>query len=256
MFHNKLISKKALKILNSGNGLVEKPTLESGGNDFVEYLVASDRGRHYNVKVKHGTKVVCSSKGFKYSKLCSHSVAVAEKKRILRNLIDNIKVGNRTQLTFPLKKSGSGRKGGKQRYTMDKHSKSQPSSIAHPKENNGSPFSEVWHNNKPLVLCLIHTLPKGSLCYQCGVEFPSGSLLAEPFDIALKHEERWKYPNKVSSSPKFLTSAKMTTKYYCVRKQCVMERFPYFNAEFLDQSEVILEDSHKKHIRDHLEITL
>ena len=121
---------------------------------------------------------------------------------------------------------------------------------------NNSPFTEVWHNNKPLIVCLISALPRGSLCYQCGVEFPPGSLSAEPFDIALKHEERWKYSNKTSASPKYFVSSKMTTKYYCISKKCIMDRFPYFNREFLDISKISLENDHIKYIQVQLEVNL
>ena len=70
-----------------------------------------------------------------------------------------------------------------------------------------------------------------------------------PFDIVLAHEERWMYPDQRDKT-KWLPSAKTTTKYYCVRKSCIMERFPYFNASFL----VIPPEKKASLLRSHLNL--
>ena len=56
-----------------------------------------------------------------------------------------------------------------------------------------------------------------------------------PFNIVLSHEEKWLYPHPDNPRQK-LPSTKHTTKYYCVKLACIMNRFPYFDPSFVDVS--------------------
>ena len=152
VFHSKLIEERALKIMNSPNGIAEKPALGDSTSDLREYLVASESKVVYNVKVTKGTKVECNCKGFKFARMCSHSVAVAEKRRVLGHLIQDLSTGERSDLTFSSDRQGLGRKcGNKRRYG---ERRAPPTALTPQRIPNmapmlqGLPFNEIWHNNK------------------------------------------------------------------------------------------------------------
>ena len=52
-------------------------------SDFKKYLVAGSQSIAHGVKVTANSKITYDSKGFKFIKLCSHSVAVTEKEDVL-----------------------------------------------------------------------------------------------------------------------------------------------------------------------------
>jgi hypothetical protein len=100
--------------------------------------------------------------------------------------------------------------------------------------------------------------PKASLCQQCGIEFPRGRLNDTPFDMISSHSERWVYTLKDDPTPR--PSLKYTTKFYCVRSSCVLQRFDYFDARTdLEISESVrnrLHNSHLKQLEEQLNYTL
>lgn len=49
----------------------------------------------------------------------------------------------------------------------------------------------------------------------------------------MSHEERWMYPDPKDRT-NWLPSASTTVEYYCIRESRVVERFPYFNASFVE----------------------
>ena len=125
-----------------------------------------------------------------------------------------------------------------------------------------SPFTEIWHNSKPLRVIQVGNIPENTCIYlYCGNEFPHGPIAVVPFDKALAHEERWKYLNhnrKNESDPEFLSCAmnKLTKRFYCISKECVYKRFPYFGANFFSYSGVDLAPSGKTLLRDHVDIQI
>ena len=124
-----------------------------------------------------------------------------------------------------------------------------------PEGNTGPPFTEIWHNNEPFIVCHVNSIPRDkNKCGFCLKEFPQGILAIMPFDIALKHEERWLYPNRgrKGDEPAYLPGPrnKMTTRYYCINAVCVYQRFPYFRKELLEiPQELLLKESHHKLLR-------
>ncbi|KAJ8047258.1 Serine/threonine-protein kinase TAO1 [Holothuria leucospilota] len=243
-----VIEEKALEILNATNGVVVAPHL-----DFVEnekhFLVAGGSPEPYAVKIKKNNKITCNCKGFKYSGICRHAAAVAEKQNLLQSLISNVKISQRATITYPDEKKGAGRKGGQPRRSRvyDRGSEQNES-----EGNMGPPFTEIWHNNEPFIVCHVNSIPKDkNKCGFCSKEFPQGLLAIMPFDIALKHKERWLYPNRgrKENEPAYLPSPgnKLTTRYYCINTVCIYQRFPYFRQELLEiPQELHLKESHKK----------
>ena len=97
-------------------------------------------------------------------------------------------------------------------------------------------------------------------CSYCQNEFPLGPLLIVPYDIAIKHKERWKYfswVRKSESEPLYLPSSakKLTTRFYCIRRRCIFNRFSYFIAELLKHDRKLIE-SHKKFLKEQLDVSI
>ena len=100
-----------------------------------------------------------------------------------------------------------------------------------------------------------------NFCNYCQNEFPRGPLLIVSYDIAIKHKERWKYSNrnrKSVSEPLYLPSSakKLTTRFYCIRRRCIFNRFPYVTAELLKHENIALTESHKKILKEQLDVPI
>lgn len=124
-----------------------------------------------------------------------------------------------------------------------------------------SPFSEIWHNNEPMVLCYVNDIPKEKAkCESCKKDFPRGILSISPFDIAIKHEEKWKYVNrkrKGDTDPEYCVSPGYTTRFYCVSSRCIIERFPYFQKELVEiPIEMSIKYGHKELLKRQLGLSL
>ena len=73
-------------------------------------------------------------------------------------------------------------------------------------------------------------------------------------DIILAHEENWMYPDPNNQGEK-LPSTRYTTKFYCIKRSCILKRFPYFGPAYLEISPELrsaLKDAHRKLIRAEL----
>ena len=101
-----------------------------------------------------------------------------------------------------------------------------------------------------------------SLCIYCQKEFPRGPLAIVPIDIVVAHRERWMSMNRNRTSdtkPLYIPSSakKLTTKYYYIRRNCIYNRFPYFTSQLIKIDDgVILLDSHKKMIKEQLDVSI
>lgn len=178
----------------------------------------------------------------------------------MEDLIKGIRVGYRSSIIYPDENAGAGRKGGRKRKAriyinqdQDKYAK---------RANHDAPFTEIWHNNEPLMVIAVKDIPiEKSSCGYCGREFPRGIIAIQPFDIALSHRERWQYLNRNTNGkdePKYLPSprGKMTLRYYCISDDCIFKRFPYFRSELLEVSgDITLKESHKNLLREQLRVT-
>ena len=139
VLHAETIEKKAINLLNHPTALVLSPTTQVTAEKEKSYLAAG-RATQETCKVTISARslVKCSCKGFRYSNICSHSVAVSEKKGILNSHIAKFKSSrSRASVTYPIKPGGEGRKGGqkrRQRLYEEKKSCTQ---------ENLQPFTEV-----------------------------------------------------------------------------------------------------------------
>ena len=61
------------------------------------------------------------------------------------------------------------------------------------------------------------------------------------------HQEKWMYPSPTDPKTK-LPSAKFTTKYYCVKRDCITSRFPYFHSSFINIPSDVLSRLRQSHL--------
>ena len=149
------------------------------------------------VTVSATSLVKCSCKGFRYSSLRSHSVAVTEKEGTLEIHIGKFKSSrSRASITYPIKADGAGRKGGQKR-----RERMYPSSTDKSVNQRQHSFTEIWHNNEPFIIAKLKDIPiERSLCAYCQKEFPRGPLAIVPFDIVVTHSKSWMYMNRNRTS--------------------------------------------------------
>ena len=193
----------------------------------------------------------------RFVRICSHSVAIADKEEILAAHINGVKRAYRSSLTYPTDAKGVGRKGGRKRK-----SRSYAPGPDYPPAGASlqNPFSKIWHNNQAFEVVHTKVVPKDkNRCGQCGLKFPIGPLSILPYDIVLSHKERWEYPNpnKDPGQPRYLPSSQFTTRFYCIKTECIMRRFPYLKSDLVKISTALdLQESHKMLLRDQLQVLL
>ena len=114
VLHAEIIEKRALYLLNHPTALVLSPTTEATAEKKKSYLAAGRSTQEtYKITISARSLLKCSCKGFRYSNICSNSVPVSEKERILNNHIAKFKsCRSRASFTYPIKPGGKCRKGG------------------------------------------------------------------------------------------------------------------------------------------------
>ena len=240
------------EFINTPGASQKKPTLTHGRQKF---LVASKTNKHgMNEVTLYKDHAKCSCRGFSYDNICKHSLSIATTTNILQQHLDHIvrkrnSVKNKSHLLKHGAEDLAGKKGGRHNnpWRPLRSGKRQQ-----PKELQKHPFTEVHHNKKPFFLNFISDIDEQHVkasneCRSCRKEFPRRTRIV-PFDVLLSHEEKWEYPDPQNPGKK-LSSKLYTTKFYCVRNDCIMRRFPYFDAEnFLDIPNAVMDLLHPSHL--------
>ena len=150
----------------------------------------------YKLTITEQGLVKCDCKGFRYFSLCSHGVAISNKEGSLSLDTGNAKKSqgqnrSRFAISYLTLAKGARRKGAqKRRERVYSHNGTNESPAQ-------SPFTEIWHNNHPLMICSVSQAPLNkNQCGYCGKMLPRGPLAIVPFDIIIKHKERWQYLNR------------------------------------------------------------
>lgn len=118
-----------------------------------------------------------------YAAVCSHCVATAEREGLLKEVVQQVnpkrkKLKNSSCSSMDL--LGVGRQGQKQRRMRQFHSSNKTTSAI-----NQSPFSEIWHNSKPLEILYVRDKPENKcFCTCCGTKFLRGPVSVLPFDLS------------------------------------------------------------------------
>lgn len=205
--------------------------------------------------------MTCNCPCYKYNGLCKNSLCVAETVNLLKEHIKFLKKS--TRFKRPIKsnlvqpqKEATGKKGSSHNNPWRQSRGNKESSTSLDISSN-HPYSAIHHNDRPLVVRFLSQEPRAAECRQCKKEFPQRKLQlvnCVPFDIVLAHEEKWMYPDPQNQGAK-LPSAKYTTKFYCIKRSCVLNRFPYFDSSYLEISADVksrLKDAHRKLIQEEL----
>ena len=122
-------------------------------------------------------------------------------------------------------------------------------------------FTEIWHNKNDFNVVFTKEFPNAKKCESCKVEFARGSVVCIPQDIAILHKERYFYPKrdeqgKVTMVP---TWNKEASKFYCVKKECILRRHPYFWKGMIKMGSDVqqkLKDGHMKLLKEVLHLSL
>eukprot|EP00795_Rhopilema_esculentum_P005635 gene5635-10855_t len=111
-------------------------------------------------------------------------------------------------------------------------------------------FMEHYHNDEPFQIGFIKDYKRAVACKGCENAFPR-AFLTIPFDILVIHRERYQYPIKHKEGRVLrieLTKKKMGNQFYCVRKECILKRHPYFWKGRLQTANSVKEHLTQSHI--------
>ena len=203
----------------------------------------------------------CQCKEFTVG-ICAHVLVVAELTGQLQDTLAKFHVAPSNIINRKRPKS-AGEKGGKKPRKRRNNVASKPieveidpgmmrvgnDDISRPRP---VAFTEVYHNDEPFEIVFIPKMKrkKPAMCQSCRVQFQKNPL--PPVDIAVKHKERYIYPhrNKDSSIDYRPTVNKLATRYYCMKKQCLLNRHPYFWVGLLKiADETNLQQCHYSYIK-------
>ncbi|KAK3712178.1 hypothetical protein QZH41_005805 [Actinostola sp. cb2023] len=183
------IVKEAENLLNCKNAIQQMPSLGAGNQR--KFLVAAKtckKGMYECVVYNDHSSCTCPC--FKFNSICKYSLCVSEYAGILKEHLKYLAKSSRPSkptrsgLVEP-PKNAQGKKGGTHKNQW------RPSRGVATKN---AQFTEIHHNNIPLMVAFIEDHKKAKDCRQCRVEFPRKTKIA-PFDIVLSHKEKWMYPS-------------------------------------------------------------
>lgn len=171
------IVKEAEKLLNQPNTMQRMPSI-SATDGPLKYIVATKNCKRGMCEcTMHRNHVTCTCPCYKYNGLCKHSLCVAQTTGILKGHIDHfIKSPRRLKpsksaLTVP-EKPAAGKEGSCHNYAW-RPSRGKRSSDGCPQPGAvHRPYSDVHHNDRPLIVCFLPEEPKAKECRQCRTEFP------------------------------------------------------------------------------------
>lgn len=183
----------------------------------------------------------CSCKQFQQTfGLCPHIVSVAETEKSLVAFITKYvsvrdKASKAIAADVPAKagmKPGSKKRKGRQNIPKKPITEEIPvADFSQPPPPSKRQFTEYWHNNEAFIIDFARQHKRALCCEYCKIEFPRNKkLVSIPYDIIVYHKERYWYPEIQSNgtTEMKLTARKLGKKFYCIKRQCMEERFPYF----------------------------
>ena len=89
------------------------PTLVATNKEKIYFVTGKTYRENYKINVSASVVIKCSCKGFRFSNICSYSVAVSEEEGILEKHLRKFKSSSsRSLLTYPFNAGGAGGGGG------------------------------------------------------------------------------------------------------------------------------------------------
>jgi hypothetical protein len=196
-------------------------------------------------------KITCVCQQFGKLQICCHVLVVADENHCLKEIMARYTY-NTSQAVDRNRPTGAGQKRNKKPRKGNQGVKSVPiiSMVDNPRIpgefdhidlSHARPFQncEIWHNNQHFTLVLIKSAirakRKNIKCQTCTSEFNANPV--SPYDIAFEHLERWSYPHQDENGVTvYKNTNKLGSRYYCIRRACILKRHPYFWHGMIDVS--------------------
>ena len=255
-------------------------------------MVASRRGDkpHY-VKELAGGKVTCDYYNSSSIQICAHSVAPAENLGCLERFLQwrerySTKIPNFTKLVLSDAPKGAGEKNGRSNAKRRGEAVRRTAAYDHEEERSAGlstatvsglvphaqsrMFTEIHQNENPFVLTFFlddkeykkkkkvaDEKGRRMQCETCHNEFPSRCIPL--YDLALRHYERWRYPDPDNQHGPWKVSHKETAKFYqVVPENCIKPQHPHFSDDAVaipDNIIAKLRPGHQTFLIMHLKIS-
>ena len=90
--HADIMEEKALDLPNITIEIIFSPTLLATNKEKIYFVARKTYPESYKTTVSGSAVVKCSCRGFRFSNICSYSVAVSEKEGILKKHLGSLKV--------------------------------------------------------------------------------------------------------------------------------------------------------------------
>ncbi|XP_070565124.1 uncharacterized protein [Ptychodera flava] len=258
------IWKNAEKIIQN-NGVTKPPGAKTDDSRIVirnaQGESSSDKGSPFvHVIYSKGGKMECECQYFKSMHICEHTVAAAEDMNVLRQYVEWAEKNKRNPVLSALYRGSLPKGAGKKPGQRSRQAKSKPD-IEHVVDplpvNMSHPFTEYYHNNNPFIVVFVDEVAdKKALCPTCNLHFAT-RVKIKPFDLILKHKERYLYPDKAN----IWVPTRYQTRdvFYHLQLQCVQPRHPYFKNSFILISDDVkgkLDTSHKQILKQEFDLNL
>ena len=228
-------------------------------------------GNSVNVMVK-GKRLTCKCRNFQSTAgLCSHVLAVADTMGTLSEFVETFnrkegKASSILQANIP-KRAGEKPKEKKKRKGQNNIELNPIVEEIERADNDLDfqkplSFTEIWHNsNKFQVVFTRECTNKAQKCESCKVEFAHGGVVCIPQDISICHMERFYYPKKDANGKTTYepTWKREIPRFYCVKKECILRRHPYFWKGMIEVQEDVrqqLKEGHKKLLKEVLHLSI
>ena len=218
----------------------------------------TDEDKVFHIEQMSQQRYNCSCKSFKeHGMLCEHIVVVCDNHNKLHSYLKNLKKqGNKPfQMLFKNIPESAGHKPGSKKRRGKNNVAKEPIielidelDISHQRP---AKFTEHYHNDEPFQIGFIKDYKRAVACKGCENAFPR-AFLTIPFDILVIHRERYQYPIKDEEGRVLrmeLTKKKMGNQFYCVRKECILKRHPYFWKGRLQTADSVKEHLTQSHIQ-------
>ena len=221
-----------------------------------------------NVMV-NGKRLTCKCRNFQSTAgLCPHVLAVADTMGTLPEFLEtfNRKEGKASSILQANIPTRAGEKP-KEKKKRKGHNNIELNPIVEEIERTDNDldfqkplsFTEIWHNtNKFQVVFTRESTNKAQKCESCKVEFAHGGEVCISQDIPM---ERFYYPKKDANGKTTYepTWKREIPRFYCVKKECILRRHPYFWKGMIEVQEDVrqqLKEGHKKLLKEVLHLSI
>ena len=114
-------------------------------------------------------------------------------------------------------------------------------------------YEHFYQNDNAFNIVFIKDHPSATTCISCGNAIPhKDSSVFKPYDIIFMHMERYQYPVRDDNGKVVemrTTRKKLAKRFYCLKKECILKRHPYFWIGRIRVTAAIKERLHASHLQ-------